>query len=125
MKQNTLMLSFLAAITLLLMGIFIQNQQLLARLTAQNVSQNVKLQETRLNQNVSRYGIVPLNEDGSIDVRIKSAERLGVSIEDINTYDNLEVTLDDINTTDELEVDIQEVGNSTVSSSGIPVRVRN
>jgi hypothetical protein len=123
MKNNALLYGFLAAITLLLCGIFVQNQILLHQMASAS-AKPATFKQTNFGENM-RYGIVPLNDDGSIDVRIKSAERIGVSIEDINTYDNLEVTLDDINTNDELEVDIQEVGNSTVHSNGIPVKIRN
>ena len=59
------------------------------------------------------FAWVPVNEDGSVDVRIKSAaEVLEVDIEDISTTDELEVTLEEINTSDLLKVDIKEINTS-------------
>lgn len=41
-----------------------------------------------------RYGLVPVNEDGSINVRLISAGEIDVNIVDISTYDKLSVHLE-------------------------------
>jgi hypothetical protein len=62
--------------------------------------------------NNSRYGLVPLNSDGTIDVNIKSStSNVKVSIEDINTYDKL-------------PVNIEEVDCYAFSSCTIPVKIK-
>ena len=57
-----------------------------------------------------RYGLVPLNEDGSVSVRIIAADEIDVNISGVDTYD-------------ELNVNIDEVGGNSVSSGG-PINVR-
>lgn len=42
------------------------------------------------------YGLVPLNEDGSIIVRLNSSDELDVNIVGINTSDELDVNIDEI-----------------------------
>jgi hypothetical protein len=87
---------------------------------------------------------VPLNADGSIDVKITGLEVqdiMDVRIKDIDTYDELNVNIDEfggssvssssglkvdigrISTSDELDVNIDEIGGSYVSSGG-PIRVK-
>ncbi len=57
------------------------------------------------------YGLVPLNEDGSITVKLSSADEIDVNIVGIST-------------SDELDVNIDEVGGGYVSFGGpIPVKV--
>ena len=68
------------------------------------------------------YALVPVNEDGSIDVRISSADELDVNITGIDTFDEMEVTIEGINTRDELDVNLDEIGGSYVSSGG-PIKV--
>ena len=72
------------------------------------------------------YGLVPLNEDGTVSVKIKSIspnEVMDVNIKDIDTYDMMKVTIKDIETSDELNVNIDEIGGSSVSSGG-PIKVK-
>ena len=84
-----------------------------------------------------QYGLVPLNEDGSITVRLSNHEEIDVNIRGINTWDEMKVDLssigtsDDlsvdianISTNDELEVNIEEVGGSGLTGlDGVPVRI--
>lgn len=57
------------------------------------------------------YGLVPLNEDGSITVKVISSEELDVNITGISTFD-------------EMDVNIEEIGGGHVSHGGpIPVEV--
>lgn len=90
---------------------------------------------------VSSLGTVPLNEDGSINVRVTDFspnELVDVNIKDISTYDELKVEVSDISTTDEmrvniynidaddqLNVNIEEVNGSTIGYDGIPVKVND
>ena len=39
------------------------------------------------------YGLVPLNEDGSITVKLSASDEIDVNITDISTYDKLYVHL--------------------------------
>jgi len=58
----------------------------------------------------ANYGLVPLNEDGSINVKLTS-------------HNEIDVNIVGINTNDELDVNIDEVGGGFLSSGG-PIRVR-
>jgi len=69
------------------------------------------------------YGIVPINEDGTITVRLSSANEIDVNIKNIDTYDKLKVDLNSISTRDELDINIDEIGGSYVSSGG-PIKVK-
>src|SRR3954469_13707554 len=62
--------------------------------------------------NNTRYGLVPLNSDGTIDVNIRS------------TSSNVKVSLEDINTYDKLSVKIEEVDCYAFSNCAIPVKVK-
>jgi len=44
----------------------------------------------------TNYGLVPLNEDGSITVTLNSSDEVDVNIVGINTFDNLDVNIDEI-----------------------------
>jgi hypothetical protein len=72
------------------------------------------------------YALVPVNEDGTVNVNIKSIapnEVMDVNIKDIDTYDMMKVSIKDIETSDELNVNIDEIGGSSVSSGG-PIKVK-
>ncbi|MFC4817152.1 MULTISPECIES: hypothetical protein [unclassified Flavobacterium] len=59
------------------------------------------------------YGLVPLNENGTIDVNITSSSA------------ELDVNLRRINTNDELDVNIDEIGGGFISHGGpIPVTIK-
>ncbi len=70
-----------------------------------------------------RYGIIPVNPDGSINVRIHTSDEINVNIRNIDTYDKLKVDLTTISTRDELDINIDEIGGSSVSSGG-PMKVK-
>jgi hypothetical protein len=42
------------------------------------------------------YGLVPLNDDGSITVKLSSYDEIDVNITNISTYDNLKVVVDEV-----------------------------
>ena len=71
----------------------------------------------------SAYGIIPINEDGSITVRLSSADEIDVNIKNIDTYDKLRVDINDISTQDELPINLEEIGGYPVSSGG-PIKVK-
>ncbi|GAB5524907.1 MAG: hypothetical protein Roseis2KO_27790 [Roseivirga sp.] len=85
------------------------------------------------------YGLVPLNEDGSITVRLSNTEEIDVDITSISTWDELKVDIAEISTSDELKVDLSnistsdeldinldEVGGSNMTmGEAIPVKVKN
>lgn len=73
-----------------------------------------------------KYGLVPLNDDGSITVRLSPMDEIDVNITDISTTDELRIDLAEISTSDEMDVNIEEVGGHFVhSTSGIPVKVKD
>lgn len=56
------------------------------------------------------YGLVPLNEDGTITVKLSA-------------YDKIDVNIVGVNTSDELDVNIDEIGGGYVSQGG-PISVK-
>lgn len=71
----------------------------------------------------TNYGLVPLNEDGSITVKLSNTEQLDVNIKNIDTYDELRVDLRNINTDDELDINIDEIGGGWINNGG-PIKVK-
>jgi len=70
------------------------------------------------------YGIVPMNEDGSINVKLIHSNELDVNIVGVNTTDELEVEVVEFDSNDVVDVNIKEIGNSSVSTGGpIPVEI--
>jgi hypothetical protein len=70
------------------------------------------------NTALAGYGLVPLNADGSIDVKISSASTLTVNIQEIGGMPcskSLPVKFDDL-----IDVNIEEVNGSSLYS-GIPI----
>jgi hypothetical protein len=90
----------------------------LAVLTLQNIDIIPKSYASEANKNLSiepnrNYGLVPLNENGSIDVNI------------VSSNSEIDVNLKRINTTDELDVNIDEIGGGYMSHGGpIPVTIK-
>ncbi len=75
------------------------------------------------NTSSKNYGIVPINDDGTITVRLSNTDEIDVNIKNIDTYDKLKVDLNTISTRDELDINIDEIGGSYVSSGG-PIKVK-
>ncbi len=75
------------------------------------------------NTPATNYGIVPINSDGSITVRLDNSDEIDVNIKNIDTYAKLKVDLNTISTRDELDINIDEIGGKYVSSGG-PIQVR-
>ncbi len=72
----------------------------------------------------TNFGLIPLNEDGSINVRImESVSPMKVSIEDINTWDELHVEITGIDTNDELETTIESISSFAFFHTA-PIRVK-
>ena len=72
----------------------------------------------------SRYGLIPLNEDGSINVTMKTVSPMDVNITGIRTSDDLKVNVSGINTSNSLNVNVnlEKIGGSS-AYGGLPVRV--
>ena len=79
----------------------------------------------------TNYGLVPVNTDGSINVKLSSYDELDVNIVGIETTDDLDAnivgirTSDEldanivgIETSDELDVNLDEIGGAYVSYGG-------
>ncbi|MEP0264989.1 hypothetical protein [Dokdonia sp.] len=78
-----------------------------------------------VNAPYTNYGLIPVNEDGSINVRLTASEQLDVNIKNIDTYDELRVDIYSINTSDELDVNLDEIGGGWISSGGpVPVKIK-
>ncbi len=76
-----------------------------------------------------RYGLVPLNENGLIDVNIKDIstyDELNVNIKGIDSYEKMPVIIKGIDTTDELDVNLDELGGNWISPGGpLKVQIQN
>jgi len=73
----------------------------------------------------TNYGLVPVNEDGSITVRLSTTEQLDVNIKNIDTYDELRVNLYGISTSEELDVNLDEIGGGWINNGGpVPVKIK-
>lgn len=71
------------------------------------------------------YGLVPLNKDGSVNVKLTNSDEMDVNITGIETWDNLNVNLDEIETSDNINVNIEEIDNTNLYSSELPVTIEN
>ena len=114
MKANQLYLNILLTIiSIALLLIIYQNQLILNRpVIIQNQAQSQPSNTTQVkNQMQGRYAIVPVNADGSIDVRLKSSG------------ETLDINISRISTSDELDINIDEIGNYSVSGE-LPIKNR-
>lgn len=69
-----------------------------------------------------KYGLVPLNKDGSITV--KTTSPMDVNITGIRTSDDLDVSVSNINTSNSLNVNVnlEKIAGSS-AYGGLPVKV--
>ncbi|MGX1024834.1 hypothetical protein [Flavobacterium sp. CS20] len=74
-----------------------------------NTYANEPTKKLELAPNVN-YGIVPVNEDGTISVKLSN-------------HDEIDVNIVGVNTSDELNVNIDEIGGGYVSHGG-PISVK-
>ncbi|HLC84113.1 MAG TPA: hypothetical protein VJI69_09800 [Bacteroidia bacterium] len=77
--------------------------------------------------NFSRYASIPLNEDGSINVKLVSDMDVNIkSIGGSNVYGTIPMNLKEIAGSSfygTLPINIKEYGGSSVSSNGLPVNI--
>ncbi|GAB4329143.1 MAG: hypothetical protein OHK0038_03150 [Flammeovirgaceae bacterium] len=112
MKANNVIHFLLALIAFLLLGIFIQNQYLISQLSQQQSSKNSYFPIQKASHPaMPQFALVPVNEDGSINVVVKGSSNV------------IQVDISKISTTNELEVDIREVSNQTIGDK-IPVQLK-
>jgi len=71
------------------------------------------------------YGLVPLNNDGSINMRLSNSEEIDVNITDISTNDEMKVNIANIATSSELKVSIEDVDQWAFESCTVPVEIQN
>lgn len=72
------------------------------------------------------FATVPINDDGSINVRFAPNSEIDVNITGVSTTDELEVEVVDFDVNDEIDINIDEIGGSSVSMGGpLPVRIKN
>ncbi|MEH0007904.1 MAG: hypothetical protein V6Z82_04195 [Flavobacteriales bacterium] len=105
MKVDKFTKVVLTAIAANLMLLTIRNLNLLPKVYANELTNRVELNPDM------KYGLVPLNDDGYINVKLSGANEINVNLVGIETND-------------ELDVNIDEVGGGYVSYGGpIPVKV--
>jgi len=79
--------------------------------------------------NLSRYASVPLNEDGSINVKLVSDMDVNIkSIGGSSVYGAIPINLKEIAGSSfygTLPINIKEYGGSNVSSTGLPVNIES
>lgn len=68
----------------------VKNLDIIPKAYANETTNNLELLPNR------NYGLVPLNEDGSINVKFSSSSEIDVNIVGINTNDELDVNIDEI-----------------------------
>lgn len=75
------------------------------------------------------YGLVPLNEDGLVEVSIKDVntyDELYVNLRGVDTSEEVNVNIKSIDTSDELDVNIDELGGNWVNPGGpLKVQIQN
>lgn len=154
MKTNHLYLNvLLTVLTLCLIGIFIQNQVLIGELKRERISaegySRAGLGAYQVSNRTPGYAPVPVNADGSINVRVAAgSETMSVNIDRINGYpiaDNqLPVKADmvDVNIkkidgqriavheghlpvkAERMDVNVQSVNGHGISGDALPVTER-
>lgn len=79
---------------------------------------------TPLTVDTPKYGLIPLNEDGSMNVTMKTTAPMDVNITGIRTSDDLDVKISGINTSNNLNVNVNldKIAGSS-AYGGLPVRV--
>lgn len=68
---------------------------------------------------MSNYGVVPLNEDGSISVSLANTDKI-----DVRIVDEVKVNLSRVSSSDALEIDLSEIGGSHIYSF-LPVEIKD
>lgn len=78
---------------------------------------------------LSRYASIPLNEDGSINVKLVSDMDVNIkSVGGSSVYGTIPINLKEVSGSSfygTLPVNIKEYGGSSVSSSGLPVNIES
>lgn len=103
MKADTFTKIVLTVIAVNLTILTVKNLDFIPKAYANEPTNNLELAP-----NVN-YGLVPLNEDGTISVKLSA-------------YDEIDVNIVGVNTNDELDVNIDEIGGGYVSH-GSPISV--
>ena len=122
MKNNKFLTAVLTVIALNLSLQTIETMEFLPKLKAAEKEPNSTKTLPELDPH-SVWAKLPLNEDGSLNVRVISADEIDVNITDISTYDEMRVSIEGVNTSEELSVNIDEIGGSSVYSGG-PIKVK-
>ena len=77
----------------------------------------------------NQFGLVPLNEDGLVEVSIKDVntyDELYVNLRGVDTSEEVKINIKSIDTSDELDVNIDELGGSWLNPGGpLKVQIQN
>jgi hypothetical protein len=126
MKASNLYLNtILTIVSICLTGILIQNQILIKELKREKAHTSIQapspISLQQVHNTISRYAVVPVNEDGSINVNITgSAETMDINIKQVNGYN---ISKGHLPVKPELtDVNIRQVGGNQVLGSDLPIK---
>lgn len=116
MKTDLYTKTVLTIIAIALLGLFFKNGNIINEAKADKMS-------------YGRYATIPVNEDGSINVKMLSDMDVNIrSIGGSSVYGTIPINLKEIGGSSfygSLPINLKEYGGSTVSSSGLPVNIES
>lgn len=90
----------------------LQNQILLHQLTTNKNQEKENITNfARHTSNPQNFAILPVNPDGSLDIRVKGfSEKIEVDIDEISTFDELDINIDEVRgySTNALKVEVKD-----------------
>lgn len=92
MKADKFTKVVLTVIAVNLTLLTVKNLDIMPKVYANETTNNVEVLPN------ANYGLVPLNDDGSITVKLSSYDEIDVNITDISTSDKLKVVVDEVDT---------------------------
>lgn len=112
-------------LTKILLGIIAINLTILS-LSRFDLIPEVQASEPSIIKNLgSKYSLIPLNEDGSINVKLSNNNKIDVNITDISTNDNLNINVANISTMSEFPVVIEDIDSWAFDDCTVPVKIKN
>lgn len=77
------------------------------------------------NPSEMQYGLVPLNENGTISATLSNSEEMDVNITGIDTWDEMEVKLEEISASEKINGNIEKINGHSIFSSELPVKIKD
>ena len=132
MKTDTYTKIILTIIAVNLTVLTFMQINIIPKVQALNTHEDPLLKNQRM-----EYGLIPVNEDGSITVRladsdeldvnitgIETNDKMNVGITEIDTWDNMNINIKEIDTRDIMNVKVKEVDRFAFTFSTVPVKVK-